>query len=235
MARTCIFCGGTPVTSEHLWPQWIQRDVYAGVTSFKHSYDVGDGSPIGWGALGIDVKVRAVCADCNNGWMATLESDARALLLPMVFGRYTQLHADEQALLTRWAAKTALVFQAMHGEYLAAMKPHLDQVYQHGLPLPGSWVWLARFDPSSDSGYMRTVNLWESKTGVTGDPVAFATAFNVRQVVLLVYMQHPRTRHIDLTGPARQVFPLTGTIRWPLRRWHNAEQFVTLTDMFVGA
>lgn len=106
--RRCVFCGGQPLTREHVWPQWI-------ISTIREH--VGPG-PIRVARLSdapyevpeLDVAVRAVCAACNNGWMSSLETAVRPALEPMILGRFpVHLTPTTQALLARWAFKTALM------------------------------------------------------------------------------------------------------------------------------
>lgn len=47
----------------------------------------------------------SVCADCNNGWMSQLETDAR----PYLLGETAEVNGAAVAMLARWFAKTAIV------------------------------------------------------------------------------------------------------------------------------
>lgn len=49
-----------------------------------------------------------VCAECNNGWMSQLETDAR----PYLLGELTAVEGEAIAILTRWFVKTAIVINA---------------------------------------------------------------------------------------------------------------------------
>lgn len=46
-----------------------------------------------------------VCAECNNGWMSQLETDAR----PYLLGSAAVVEGDSAEMLTRWFVKTAIV------------------------------------------------------------------------------------------------------------------------------
>ena len=55
------------------------------------------------------LKIRAVCAPCNNGWMNRLETAARPHLTRMMLGLPTPLNADEQRAVAHWLAVKTVV------------------------------------------------------------------------------------------------------------------------------
>lgn len=57
------------------------------------------------------MTVRAVCGDCNNGWMAALEERAQLLFNPMLDGRGRELHREGQRTLAAWALKTTMMLE----------------------------------------------------------------------------------------------------------------------------
>jgi len=115
MKKTCVFCGacGVKISNEHAWPNWI-RDLFpAGPTTIIGTrpgrknivYSPREGD--------MGVTVNAVCkATCNEGWMSVIEETVKPFLAPMIRdGVATTLTPIQQATLTRWAVKTAMVFE----------------------------------------------------------------------------------------------------------------------------
>lgn len=124
--RTCIFCNGGPMTKEHAWPRWI-RELYPGNESWSHELLDQDGNVLrGRKSDSIDVEVRRVCKQCNNGWMSSLESIA-PLLTRLARGESTELTATEQGKLARWLVKTGLMID------LATPKPTISIESYHAL------------------------------------------------------------------------------------------------------
>jgi hypothetical protein len=77
MSDSCVFCGRTPVTREHLWPDWLRRE--AGLREgfeFRIEQDA-DGvqtRDITFTTPPFTQVARAVCANCNGGWMSEIEA-----------------------------------------------------------------------------------------------------------------------------------------------------------------
>src|SRR5579863_10352130 len=112
MARTCVFCGASPVTKEHLWPRWARRfatdptfDRYAVRVDHAQRGSTTDA----WGGPPFAMRAGLACAPCNSGWMSTLEADVSAILDPRGLAARA-MTAAEQAALAVWATKTAIVF-----------------------------------------------------------------------------------------------------------------------------
>src|SRR4051794_130046 len=117
MARICLFCGGTPVTREHLWPDWLRRKVQIAIPFPHHIEEEVDGTPtrdISFEHPPYDQQVRAVCATCNNGWMSHVEETAKPILEPLLEWRGRVLHRRLQRELATWALMKAAVFDGLH-------------------------------------------------------------------------------------------------------------------------
>ena len=82
-------------------------------------------SPVDYLARTIELKANVVCAVCNNGWMSSLESLTKPLLVPMINGTETVLDLEAQRTVSAWATKTTMVFE-------------------HTLSLPGRNVYWSR-------------------------------------------------------------------------------------------
>ncbi|MCK0439056.1 hypothetical protein MUG78_06150 [Gordonia alkaliphila] len=97
----------------------------------------------------MDVTVRTVCTDCNNGWMSALEVLANPILRRLIAGAAT-VTADEADIVRLWAAKTAAVIQM--AEARASDSPPIAAADRASLrrgDAPDEWVvTLTRLDPS---------------------------------------------------------------------------------------
>ncbi|MDX6451419.1 MAG: hypothetical protein QOH16_1468 [Gaiellaceae bacterium] len=80
--RLCVFCGGEPTTNEHIFPFWLPEAVGGDTTHLRlegRERGPGVGEQFAydhkWTTNRADIKVRAVCRACNNGWMNDLDHD----------------------------------------------------------------------------------------------------------------------------------------------------------------
>jgi hypothetical protein len=150
--RTCIFCGRTPLTKEHVVGDWAGRFADAGQRSIVHLSDrEGETRETReWNARAYDRQARIVCAACNNGWMSDLETRASALLVPDELDGRTLGH-DEQTLLATWGMKTALVLNAAESRLRRAIPPEVAIDFGHDRRVPvNTEMWKASYAGDGD-------------------------------------------------------------------------------------
>jgi predicted RNA-binding Zn-ribbon protein involved in translation (DUF1610 family) len=116
----CIFCEAKADSMEHVIPGWISRQL--GIRKYLYPDgpprrgDVGRASqPISFASF----RARIFCKGCNRHFK-DLEDDVIPLIVAMARGRSVSLDRETQALLARWAGKTAIA--------LLATDPKLRQV-----------------------------------------------------------------------------------------------------------
>lgn len=106
--RKCVFCGGSPVTREHVFPDWIS-ELYRrapGLNEFSENGKVVRKFP----EKLFQHKAKIVCEACNSGWMSTLEGKVQPLLADMITeAKATVLTKEMQDLLSLWVVKTMLM------------------------------------------------------------------------------------------------------------------------------
>ena len=98
-----MFCGRTdrPMTREHVFARWLVIKLKAGKLA------PSDGSDR------IGRVVTTVCADCNAGWMSSLESSFRRIIFRAP--RVGPLPEPDRVTLSRWFAKTAILLAHARG------------------------------------------------------------------------------------------------------------------------
>ena len=112
MPDGCIFCGSTPLTKEHLWPDWLRRKVELG-QPFEHriedEIDGVEARDVTFMTPPFKQVVKAVCGGCNGGWMSAIEAAAKPILLDLIYARGRMLDPDDQRRLATWAFLKACV------------------------------------------------------------------------------------------------------------------------------
>ncbi len=114
----CVLClrRDRPMTREHVFAHWLVIKLQAGKL-------VPSDAPSN--AERIGRVVTSVCADCNAGWMSSLEVSFRRIL----FGapRSGVLQQPDRVTLSRWFAKTAILLAHLRGTTLvgASHRPQL--------------------------------------------------------------------------------------------------------------
>lgn len=104
----CVLClrADRPMTREHVFARWLVRQVRGGRL-------LSSTAP-----LRISRVVAGVCAECNAGWMSTLEVSFRQALFARP--RVGTLQAPDRITLSRWFTKTAVLLAHARGGALVS-------------------------------------------------------------------------------------------------------------------
>lgn len=109
---SCVFCGGTDMSQEHLVADWATR----AFTRSRKPVLLGavltdDDGPTRAASFGPHVpKAGVTCRPCNNGWIATMDRETSEFAKPLVRGDApVTLGPARQTLLAAWLMKTAIV------------------------------------------------------------------------------------------------------------------------------
>ena len=112
----CIFCGGRPLSAEHVWSRWTHKYIpYDPAHRAKKalvSVSFRDRTDYERVPMPQDLrqwKVRVVCARCNNGWMSLVENRAKSILVPLFSGKQARLHPEAQTRIATWISLKTMV------------------------------------------------------------------------------------------------------------------------------
>jgi hypothetical protein len=149
--RLCIFCGGTPISKEDIWPTWTRP--YFPVTSLNHT--------IGQHILETDRRlhgnttkvsgdpksrrVKMVCKRCNNGWMSILQNQAKPFLLPLMNGEKTTVNERKQNIIAAWSAMTVICAEYITPRRAAIGIVARRHLYLHKLAPFSMRIWIGNF------------------------------------------------------------------------------------------
>lgn len=119
----CIFCrkNDSEPSKEDVFARWIARE-WPGHKKAKFNTVGGrfgdDGKPmehadiVEYGSVGnMGLLTHGPCKRCNNTWMSDLENAAKPIMKPMMHGVDSTLTTDQQLILTKWAVKTAIMYE----------------------------------------------------------------------------------------------------------------------------
>jgi hypothetical protein len=113
----CIFCDNQSGSTEHVWPDWLIKEVGriiddpAAPMSYVRTAGSGDLMWVEDAQEGLEVEVTCVCHTCNQKWMKKLEDRVSIYGKPMMHGQPVSIGQVQQAQIARWATKTAIVFE----------------------------------------------------------------------------------------------------------------------------
>lgn len=234
MAKTCPFCGRNgPFNSEHVWPDWIGRLVFgykrgasAPKAPHRRSSSIPSESDATWQAPSFTTTTNAICADCNGGWMSDLEDAAAPVLTPLLLGKRALLNLADQALVSRWVAKTAMTFQLTTPR--RPIPPnHYRYLRDHLLPPPSAQVWIG-IRTAEDGVVVSGLQSARIRVPGGGTEDAFHSAYLVTVGIALFAAQLsgndlPRFDFSwghdgEFTNALQPVWPTTDPVEWPPRQ-----------------
>jgi len=149
----CILCGGGNLSKEHFWPEWAsvllprypdnrhveQVFTIAQKTKLVKPPEVTSRQGHTW-----TKTIRAVCRQCNNGWMSVLENSAKPILTPLINTRPHELTMEAMRVLGQWIALKIMVGEWNHPE--DAVTPIEERSkFRSTLEIPLNFrIWIAR-------------------------------------------------------------------------------------------
>lgn len=150
----CVFCDREHKSREHVIPQWLGEPL-------KDSHPVAPGKhriglthrytpPAGreaeareWSMAGPDLVTTEVCGQCNNGWLAELESRVKPTLEKLVRGEPADVLSDDQPAMATWCYKTVLLMQLVRpGKFRFIPRERYSQLRHDGRPPSDVRLWL---------------------------------------------------------------------------------------------
>lgn len=228
MPFTCAFCGSTkrPRGREHVFPDWLNS---IGLEADRVEIHTGRLNRVArrWTTEGFTATVRAVCDDCNHGWLSQLEGTARPALTPLILGQPRELSIDDQRLIGAWACKTALVAmlsssdeQRTQGYGVPAAEYHaLFAMRERPEPLPDSQYWVGTYAGERPPGSVRVVPLGIELDGLPApdDPSAYSLTVMVGPLLVHGVRFTTPSLSVDLaTVPELpRIWPASSPVRWP--------------------
>jgi hypothetical protein len=103
--KTCIFCGNTGMSKEHIWGKWlkdyVRQDLLKhgmftqvvnrrGTPNTEHLH-IKSGDPL-------QSKFRVVCTKCNNEWLSAIQDQPKPHLIPLFTGTTRVLGVEAQEI-----------------------------------------------------------------------------------------------------------------------------------------
>jgi hypothetical protein len=173
------------------------------------------------------VKLRVVCETCNNGWMSTIDNEAKSVLSFLILGQPAIVTLNSAKLIARWACMKMMV--AEHSQPLDVCTPQYerDHLRNNREPPPNWKIWIARHDGVSwRANYVRHSGTFTFPPEVPQVKEGGRFANNTHAVTigigqLLIHAISSAARGVDLDIPREfmrhmcRVWPADAGFMWP--------------------
>ena len=162
--KICVFCGSTRLTGEHFWPVWshpcLAIDPSGGRTRELHETLgnaiclAGPNSRVKSSHLA-NLKLRLVCARCNNGWMSHAEETAKPVLVKLINGERCCISVNEQEHLARWIAMKVMLAEHDRNQVFVTPQEERTTLMEDGVIPPTFDIRIAHHGLEQKVGYVR--------------------------------------------------------------------------------
>lgn len=221
MSRQCLFCPQPADSKEHLWSDWILKELKP---TEPIRFTLGK-TKIKW-IDNPEVLIKCVCYKCNNTWMNNIETENKLHMLPMLRGLPITLESLQQKSLARWAILKAMVLEAADRQRV----PFYGQDERRDLKPPslaipvGTYVWVGRLSKlgyhTGSTGIFRPLeNVPKAIHGLVTTIIVGHLAIQVLTLhvppmfanSVIAIEDNPWKWDVSLLD----IWPVFGAVRWP--------------------
>jgi hypothetical protein len=230
------------VTKEHLWSDWLRKAILesraaGGQKHFRAEIE-RDGRTAQYSNPSLEQTVGMPCRQCNNGWMHALENEVKDFMTPMAFrGDKVLLNPERRLVLSRWAVKTAMVYEFTSGDkdttyFTAAERLAFKQTFDFPENL---WIWTGRYD-----GVRPMHAVLRRATNQPAAPIIYSFTFSANFLVLQVFAFRLSAGNLSSVATATKterlldLWPTSGWQSWPPNTTIDDDTLAVLDDRFVN-
>lgn len=167
------------------------------------------------------VVVRAICRQCNGGWMASLEGRVKRWMERMIRGETVVLDISQQLDLATWASKTVVTLEFHEPTTVIARPVDREIIRTDGRPPHHHVVRVAHRNEYREALLLHTL-VARSADAPDEQPDAFGVLMGIGHLLVQVWGGHgadtgdPLSRYGTETGTALMVWPpVPGSVEWP--------------------
>lgn len=223
----CIYCERyDKLSEEHIYPRWL-RNYYP--HRFKNRYHylsrperyafqesvpmhrekfLRQGDPY-------TTTLRNVCEACNNGWMSSLQDQAKSIVKELADGTYPKLEKSDIEMLARWCAMVSINFE--HYARTPITNPNQRKLLMSGTMPPGWKISIGILESNQMGGahFNRTVQL-PIGNGESDFIKMQSTYFCIERAVFHTFASHGdialhlaihSTRLSEMNNPLQLIWP----------------------------
>jgi hypothetical protein len=221
----CVFCGGTPLSKEHIWSDWLDKIIPRGSDRFERVVHITDKiGPI----LEVEIKKRQgavhtkkaykVCVQCNTTWMSRIVEAAKPSVKLLVTGQRAHLAPDEQQKVASWIALTAMMADSVAKTQHKLPAIDIAHMFNDRCP-PARWyIGVGYYEKGDAVAFNHAplfVNFRDSRTGnVSSAFTLHLITMIVGHLYVLVHCISPANHPLANNRPIRELAPHLHPI-WP--------------------
>lgn len=134
-----MFCGGTKLSNEHIFAQWLLKElsIFEENVAMTHVSILGD--PLSKRKHSFSRLVNGlVCETCNNGWMSQLEGECQPHITKLMNMKTLKPEMDylekDHETIAKWAFKNAILLNSATNYRQLVPNEHYICLYTGSIP-----------------------------------------------------------------------------------------------------
>lgn len=228
--RKCVFCGNTELSNEHIFAQWLLKelDIYNKKVSMTHANAIG--MPISNRQHPFSKLVNGlVCEKCNNGWMSQLEGDCQNHIINLMnmedIEKELMFLKDYHELVAKWAFKNIILLNSATNYRKIVPESHYTALFKGIIP-KNVFIDLSfcRSNPTIEWRQTQGVMIIKDKSIPINITERYVITFQIKNLLIKVaYYDSKNGVFYEDEGSVR-LFPLFGVYGEP-KMFDNIDSF----------
>jgi hypothetical protein len=137
--RKCVFCDGIKLSKEHIFAQWLLKelDIFDNDVTMTHASVAG--IPVSNRKHPFSKLVNGlVCEKCNNGWMSQLEGDCQKHIINLMnmneIDNELNFLKEHYDTVAKWAFKNVILLNSATNYRQLVPDEHYTTLYSGSIP-----------------------------------------------------------------------------------------------------
>ena len=249
MTSDCIFCKSVLTgkkSVEHIIPQWLLDELGIRKTEIEPSHMSPEKNLVSKRKHTLEnLKAGKICRICNNGWVSSLEVEAKPILIDLmnVNKLVTELTVNERFILARWTFKTALTLNSGSNYHKNIPFQHFFELYENVSKLPERVFCFAQQHHANEKFYWLQWPVWNiTSENITQETIenfktkSYKISFQFKNLLLTVfYISEKEFIPVLWKGIHVTLYPKSGKCGWyESDNFEWKDSLKALTDFHVG-
>lgn len=229
--RKCVFCSNTNLSNEHIFAQWLLKelDIYDNDVTMTHASAIG--IPISNRKYSFSKLVNGlVCKKCNNGWMSQLEGDCQNHIINLMNMDEieSELHFLKENYYTvaKWAFKNVILLNSATNYRKLVPDEHYTALYSGSIP-EGVFIDLAFCRSDSTLEWRQTPSglvIKDKKIPFNPNGTKYLITFQIKNLLIKVAFYKSSANVFYEDEGAIRLFPEFGVCETP-KLFDNIDDF----------
>jgi hypothetical protein len=229
--RKCVFCENTDLSKEHIFAQWLLKElgIFDNNVSMTHATFVG--MPVSDRKHPFSKLVNGlVCKKCNNGWMSQLEGDCQNHIINLMnfenIENEMEYLKEHHKTFAKWAFKNVILLNSATNYSNLVPEKHYKELYSGKIP-DGVFVDLAFSEKDSTLEWRQShggMILKAKDIPFNSDIIRYNITFQIKSLLVKVaYYESTYNTFYEDEGAIR-LFPQFGVCGTP-KVFENIDDF----------